>query len=200
MFATPRHALSLALAGAVVLGGVTPAFASDQISEKAVPQVSFMLASSVPFVPGVPAIPPALLSAVGTEADAVEPASPAPLAEAAQVRPVQMSIPRGEGGFGSASLRRGMIVSFAALQVFDAVSTRKALSAGAREANPAMAGIAKNSAALFAVKAGSAAATAYFVERLAKSHPRRATIVMVALNAAYAAVVAHNYNVARNAR
>jgi hypothetical protein len=199
MFATPRHAFSVAFAGAILLGSASPALASDRINDRPLPQVSFTLASTVPFVPGVSAIPSTLL-AESAEPATAEAAPMAPLAAAGQIRPAGLEIPRGEGGFGSTSLRRSMIVSFAALQVFDAVSTRNALSAGATEANPAMAGIAKNSTALFAVKAGSAAATAFFVERLAKNHPRRATIVMVVLNSAYAAVVAHNYRVARNAR
>ena len=101
-------------------------------------------------------------------------------------------------GLAAPALRRGLIVSFGALQVLDAHSTLRALDGGAREANPAMAGLAKNRTALFAVKAGTAAATAYFVERMAKRHPRRALIVVAVLNTAYAAVVAHNYRVARN--
>jgi hypothetical protein len=197
MFATARYASVLALAGAVVLGQPSAATAADRLTDKPLPQVDFTLAANGPFVPGVAvSIPPALLT------EAVAEATPAaPLAEAVQTRPVDLTIPGSDGGFGSTTLRRGMIVSFAALQVFDALSTRKALASGASEANPAMAGIAKNSTALFAVKAGSAAATAFFVERLAKKHPRGATIVMTVLNTAYAAVVAHNYRVAQqNAR
>jgi hypothetical protein len=193
MFATARYACALAFAGAVVVGLPSAAAAADRLTGTPLPQVDFTLAANGPFVPGVAvSIPPALLT------DAAAEATPeAPLAEAVQTRPVDMTIPGGDGAFASPTLRRGMIVSFAALQVFDALSTRKALASGASEANPAMAGIARNSTALFAVKAGSAAATAFFVERLAKKHPRGATIVMAVLNTAYAAVVAHNYRVAR---
>jgi hypothetical protein len=60
-----------------------------------------------------------------------------------------------------------------------------------------MAGLAGNTAALFAVKAGTAAVTTFFAERLAKNHPRRATVLMAVLNSAYVAIVAHNYRVAR---
>jgi hypothetical protein len=102
-----------------------------------------------------------------------------------------------ETEFSGTVLRRGLIASFAALQILDAHSTMKALDAGGREANPAMSAIASNSTALFAVKAGTAAATAYFVERLSKKHPKGAIVVMAVLNSAYAAVVAHNYRVAR---
>jgi len=195
MFATVRHARALVFAAAALLAGASPAVASDRSSDKPQPQVAFTLASNAPAVPVVAtAIPSSLLTDL-----ALEPKS-GPLAEAMQTRPADLIAPRGDGGFSSASLRRGMYVSFAALQVFDAISTRKALNAGAREANPAMGGIVKSNAALFAVKAGSAAATAFFAERVAKNHPRRAAIVMAVLNTAYAAVVAHNYRVARNAR
>ena len=33
---------------------------------------------------------------------------------------------------------------------------------------------------------------------MAKNHPRRATVMMLVLNGAYAAIVAHNYQVARS--
>ena len=36
-----------------------------------------------------------------------------------------------------------------------------------------------------------------FAERLARKHPRAATIMMAVLNTTYAAIVAHNYRVAR---
>ncbi|MBA2301503.1 MAG: hypothetical protein H0W08_02580 [Acidobacteria bacterium] len=192
MFATAHQVRALAFAGAVLLGGTTTAVAADRGNDRPLPAVDFTLASSVPFVPGVAtAMLPALLTNASAEPKA------APVADAAQGRALDLAIPRGQGGFGSSSLRRTMYVSFAALQVMDAVSTRKALSGGAIEANPMMAGLARNSAALFAVKAGTAAATAYFAERLAKNHPRRAMILMAVLNTAYAGVVAHNYRVAR---
>jgi hypothetical protein len=59
-----------------------------------------------------------------------------------------------------------------------------------------MSGLAGNSAALFAMKAGTAAATTFFAERLSKNHPRAATIMMAVLNTAYVAIVTHNYRVA----
>lgn len=190
MFANAPLARTCALAGAVLVAGVSPLQAADR-NVSSLPRVDFTLASSVPVVPSIVNVaPPTLL----TDAS-VEPApAPAPLAEAAQ-RPVDLGRPI-SGGDVSTSLRRSMYVSFAALQIMDAVSTRKALSGGAREANPLMGGIARNSAALFAVKAGTAAATTYFAEKLAKKHPRRAMIMMAVLNTAYAAIVAHNYRVA----
>lgn len=201
MFATARYATALAFTGAILVGGTTPAFAADRGNDNinlggTLPPVDFTLAVNAPFVAGVPAaITPAMLAGIATAP--AEPAA-APLAEAAQKLPIEMTQPRGDARPGPASLRRSLYVSFAALQVMDGLSTRKALSGGAVEANPMMSGIAKNSAALFAVKAGTAAATAFFAERLAQRHPRRATILMAVLNTAYAGVVAHNYRVARN--
>ena len=191
MFATPRHARALVIAGVVLLGGTTSVIAADRVNDGPLPTVDFTMASNVPFVPGVgTAMLPALVTRVSAE-----PTS-APVLESTQGRPLDIAIPQ-DSGLGSSSLRRSMYVSFAALQVMDAMSTRKALSRGATEANPMMAGVVRNNAALFAVKAGTAAAAAYFSERLAKNHPRRAMILMAVLNTAYAGIVAHNYRVAR---
>ena len=187
MFATAPLARAIAVTGAVLFASV-PTLAKDR-NDKSLPQFEFTLASAVPFTPTVAnVLPPSLLAeAVATPA--------APLAEAAQRPQIDLVAPRA-GADLSTSLRRTMYVSFAALQIMDAVSTRKALSNGATEANPAMAGLARNSAAFFAVKAGTAAATTFFAERLAKRHPRRAMVMMAVLNTAYAAIVAHNYRVA----
>lgn len=191
MSAAARLVRSLAFSGAVALCS-TPALAAD--GGFRLPEVDFTVAH-VPYVPSVTVVlPPALLT------DAVIEAEPAPLAEAAQMRPVDLPRTRPAGTDFATSLRRSMYVSFAALQVMDVVSTRQALSNGATEANPAMAGLARNNAAFFAVKAGTAAATTYFAERLARKHPRRATILMAVLNTAYAAIVVHNYRVAGSNR
>jgi hypothetical protein len=194
MSAAARLVRSLAFSGAVALCS-TPALAAD--GGIRLPDVDFTVAH-VPYVPSVTVVlPPALIT---DAADVVTGAEPAPLAEAAQLRPVDLPRTRPAGVDLSTSLRRSMYVSFAALQVMDVVSTRQALNNGATEANPAMAGLARNSTAFFAVKAGTAAATTYFAERLARKHPRRATILMAVLNTAYAAIVVHNYRVAGSSR
>ena len=194
MSAAARLVRSLAFSGAVALCS-TPALAAD--GGFRFPEVDFTV-SHVPYVPSVTVVlPPALLTDALIDVTGAE---PAPLAEAAQMRPVDLPRARPAGEGFSTSLRRSMYVSFAALQVMDAVSTRRALNNGATEANPAMAGLARNSAAFFAVKAGTAAATTFFAERLARKHPRRATILMAVLNTAYAAIVVHNYRVAGNNR
>lgn len=189
MFATARHASAAALAGVLIFGGTSPAFASDRLNDKPLPTVDFTLADMRPFAPGVTS------SILG---DSVATVAVAPtLAEAPQTRPIEMAMPR--GGAGSASLRRGMYVSFAALQVMDIMSTTKAIAGGATEANPAMSGMVNNKAAFYGIKAATALSTVFFAERLGKNHPRRAAVMMAVLNVGYAAVVAHNYRVA-NAR
>jgi hypothetical protein len=191
MSATDRVLCALAFAGACLLCS-TPAFGAD--NGLRLPPVDFTTAVSAPYVPSVAAVPPALFTDVVVEVERV------PLVSPQRTIPVDPHVAREDRVGLTTSLRRSLYVSFAALQVMDAVSTRAALSNGAREANPAMAGIARNSAALFAVKAGTAAATTWFAERLARKHPRGATIMMAVLNTAYVAIVAHNYRVARNSR
>jgi hypothetical protein len=186
MFATARHASAIALAGVFFLGGTSPAFAADRTNDKPLPAVDFTLADILPFAPRVGA-------AILTDGAVPAPAT-ATLAEAAQARPIEMAVPR--VGSGSASLRRSMYVSFAALQVMDIMSTSKALAGGATEANPAMSGLVNNKAAFYGIKAATALSTVFFAERLGKNHPRRAAIMMAVLNVGYAAVVAHNYRVA----
>lgn len=199
MFATAPLARVVALTSAVLVAGASPVLASEKPGDRAIPQVDFTLAQrslgeggagTVPFVPSVSSvIPPALLT------DAAAEPKTTPITEAAQ-NPIDARMPGVDGTNVSTSLRRSMYVSFAALQIMDGISTRRALNNGATEANPAMSGLVGNSAALFAVKAGTTVATTYFAERLAKNHPRAATIMMAALNTAYVAVVAHNYRVA----
>lgn len=184
MLATARHASALALAAALVLNTASPVLAADFIEDTADGHVAVT-------------VTPAMVSALTTAL------TPSVLAEVVQrpPLPVPMHGPRVETDvFESPAFRRSLYVSFGALNVLDALSTRKALNAGAREANPAMAGVANNSAALLAVKAGGAVATTFFAEKLAKKHPRRAAIVMAVLNGAYAAIAVHNFRVAQRQR
>ena len=85
--------------------------------------------------------------------------------------------------------------SYAALQVLDVVSTRRALDAGAREINPLMRG--NNIAATIAVKAAAGGATIYFAERMWKKNKAGAIAVMAVLNGASAIIVARNQQHAR---
>jgi hypothetical protein len=84
---------------------------------------------------------------------------------------------------------------YAALQVLDVVSTRRALDAGAREVNPLMR--RGNLAAVIGVKAAAGSATIYFAERMWRKNKVGAIAVMAALNGASAIIVARNQQHAR---
>ena len=90
----------------------------------------------------------------------------------------------------------GLYVSLAGMHALDIVSTQRALAAGAAEANPMMAPFARSPLALAAVKAGVTSATIFATERLWKTNRKAAVLTMIALNATYGAVAAHNYRVA----
>ena len=80
--------------------------------------------------------------------------------------------------------------TYAALQIMDVMSTKRALAAGAHEANPVMR--SGGLGTTIAIKAASGAATMYFVERAWKKNRVGAIVLMAAINGASAAVVAHN--------
>lgn len=90
-----------------------------------------------------------------------------------------------------------MYAVLGALQAFDVYSTRRALGAGANEANPLMRRAAGNSGAMLAVKALSTAGTIYFTERAWKKNRKGALVLMAALNGVTAAMAMRNV---RNAR
>jgi hypothetical protein len=91
-----------------------------------------------------------------------------------------------------------MYATFAALQMLDVYSTRRALRVpGAYEANPIMSKVAGNSGAMIAVKAASTAASIYFTERTWKKNRKSAIIVMAIVNGATAAVASRNLKLAR---
>ena len=88
--------------------------------------------------------------------------------------------------------------SLAALQGLDIHSTRRGMSSGkTREANPLMGGVVNNGAAFIAVKAAATLGAVWCAEKLWKKHPKRAVAFAAVLNAAMAAVVAHNYQLAK---
>lgn len=85
--------------------------------------------------------------------------------------------------------------SYAALQVLDVVSTRRALAAGAHEINPLMR--SNSLAGVIGVKAAAGGATIYFAERMWKKNRVGAIAVMAVLNGASAIIVARNQQHAR---
>jgi hypothetical protein len=90
-----------------------------------------------------------------------------------------------------------LYVSSAVLQMMDVHSTRRAIALGHAEGNPFMAGIASNTTAFVALKAATAATTILVSEKLRRRNRVAAIGLMIAVNAAAATVVAHNYRVAR---
>lgn len=102
---------------------------------------------------------------------------------------VKREAPRG-------ALMTSLYSSFIALQALDAHSTIRALDRGARETNPMVAPFADNTAALIAVKAGTAAGVIYMTDRVRRHNRVASIIIMAAANSAYATVVARNYRIA----
>jgi len=92
-----------------------------------------------------------------------------------------------------------MYVSYVGLQVADVLSTARALERGGREINPLLP-FASNRGAMLAMKGATAAATIYLSEKVAKRSRVASIVMMAAINSAYAAIVAHNYRVARALR
>ena len=178
---SPRHVRAGALSAFLLVWGAAPAVANDRTDQGPQPTLVPTLAAADAFVPSV--------SLATITFDQLAPQS-------------VLTAPRNPelGGLSGPLLRRSLIVSFGALQMLDAHSTTKALAAGGREANPAMGAIASNPTALYAVKAGTFAATAYLAERISRKHPKRAVVLMAVLNSAYVAIVAHNYRVANGGR
>lgn len=90
-----------------------------------------------------------------------------------------------------------LYVSFAALQALDAHSTLSVTRAGGDERNPLVQPVASHPAGMIALKVATGAATVLLTERLWKRHRMASVAFMVAINAGYAAIVAHNYRVGR---
>jgi hypothetical protein len=88
--------------------------------------------------------------------------------------------------------------TLAGLQVYDGWSTLRGTTGGTTEGNPLVAGVATNSGAMWALKAGSTLASIYFAESLWRRHHRsEAIVMMVVANGAMVAVAAHNASVIR---
>ena len=90
-----------------------------------------------------------------------------------------------------------LYATFGAMQAWDIYSTRSAIQAGAREANPTAAAFAGNAGSMLGLKAATTASTIFFAERMWKKNKVGAVVMMVAINGATAAVSMHNM---RNAK
>jgi hypothetical protein len=94
----------------------------------------------------------------------------------------------------------GLYASTVTLQMLDVRSTYAVIGRGGAEGNPLMAGVVQNKGSFIALKAGLAASTILATHQLAKHHKVAAVATLVALNCAYASVVAHNFDLARQMR
>jgi hypothetical protein len=92
-----------------------------------------------------------------------------------------------------------LYVSLAAVQAWDVYSTRSAIGAGAREANPIAAPFTGNVGSMLGLKLATTATAIVLSERLWKKNRVAAVVALVALNGATAAVAMHNMRVGRQA-
>ena len=103
--------------------------------------------------------------------------------------------PAGERASPPGVFMTSLYSSFIALQALDAHSTIRALDRGARETNPVIAPFADNTAALIALKAGTAVGVVYMTERVRRHNRVASIVIMAAANSAYATIVARNYRI-----
>lgn len=173
---------------AVMTLSAVPVSAQDLLS---IPPATLAGVSAAAVPGAIPTVMPIAPAATTTSASAAA-------AEADQV-PLWKQVPdKLESDFKRPSSLMPMYFSYAALQALDMHSTMSAMKAGAHEANPTMAGVVKNPGAFAAVKIGVAAATIFATERMWKRNKAAAIAVMVIANGVNAAVVMHNYRVARS--
>ena len=90
-----------------------------------------------------------------------------------------------------------LYVTLSAMQAWDVYSTRSAIAAGAREANPTATPFSGNAGSLLGLKAATTAGTIFFAERMWRKNKVGAIVMLVAINGATAAVSMHNM---RNAK
>ncbi|MCY4508842.1 MAG: DUF5658 family protein [Acidobacteria bacterium] len=88
-----------------------------------------------------------------------------------------------------------MLGTYAALQVADAHGTRRAIEAGAVEANPLMGWAVASDTRAYAMKASVTAGSWWLTEQVSCAYPKGALWMVVALNAVLALVVRHNYRI-----
>jgi hypothetical protein len=127
------------------------------------------------------------------------------LAEAAPAPPTPATALPSRGAADFSHLTRpsvlpALYVATAVTQAMDAHSTLSALRAGAQEANPLMRGAAARPGAFLALKAGAAAGTILFAEKLWSRNRGGAIAAMVALNVVTSVIAAHNYAVGARLR
>lgn len=177
----PRSVAGFAAVVSLSLFTSLPAAAQEQLASNALPAPAGLLPGAIArpsLFPVTTATPPSAAPAIARAETGIAATAP----DFSRLR--------------RPSLLPALYATTVALQALDAHSTMSALNRGAREANPLMKGVAGHSGALLAVKAGAAAGTIYFAEKLWRRNRVAAVVLMVAVNGVTAAVVAHNYRVA----
>ncbi len=92
------------------------------------------------------------------------------------------------------------LAAYAASDVLDMVSTGMGLAHGAREQNPVLKPFAGQPAALGAANGLLHGATTFVLWKMAKHHPKRATIISAVLTSVELSVAKHNFDLARRNR
>jgi uncharacterized protein DUF5658 len=102
-----------------------------------------------------------------------------------------------QAGVAKSRTSRGIVVplyaGLIATQVLDVHSTRRAIGEGRREANAMVRWATSRPAAFIGFKVATTTGTVLLVERVRRTHPKRALFLLAAIDSAYAFVVAHNY-------
>lgn len=130
------------------------------------------------------------------------PAMPTPIADAVERIGDAVGLPETEAWRSDVPQSRPaalpvLYATLGALQALDVYSTRRAITAGAQEANPLMERAAANHRTMLAVKVLSTAGTIYFTERAWKRNRKGAIVLMAAINGVTAAISARNLQNAR---
>jgi hypothetical protein len=131
------------------------------------------------------------------------PLDAAAIARAIRFEPDQrpgLERPRAAGVAPSSVVLASLYASTAVMQGLDVHSTLRGLDRGASEVNPLMRGLVKHRGAFIATKAVVGVGTILATRQLARKHRIAAVVTLVALNAAYGAIVHHNYRVAAGLR
>ncbi len=126
----------------------------------------------------------------------------AAVAGAQTIEATSMIIPATPEPMTAPKLKRPAIlpalyVALGTMQAWDVYSTRSAIGAGAREANPIAAPLAGNTGSMLGLKLATTATIIVMSERLWKRNRVAAVVMLVALNGATAAVSMHNMRVGR---
>jgi hypothetical protein len=86
--------------------------------------------------------------------------------------------------------------TYVALSAVDGTLTWFNVRSGASEINPVLRSASKNAGPFFLLKAGTTASTLYLTDRLSRTHPTRARVIMAAINGAMGWIVWRNSQIA----